>query len=196
MNTAYSYNQSYQGNIAKTLDKALLLHRRTMALRIDLRMPNHFIDAGFSSALMTRFIQSLKAKVGFDLAHKERAWERSLICNISYAWVREFGPISGKKHFHVIIFVNKDVYHSLGDFTQTSGNLSSMIRQAWCSALSLPFPEYQQLVHFPAQGLVYVDMNHPDAFQQRQLVLNKADYLAKEMSKHYGDGERSFGCSR
>ena len=192
----YTYNESYRSKIVKTLDNAMQSHKRTTSLRVDLRLPDGQMDAGFQSSLMTRFFESLKAKIDCDLRHKEGEWCRGLSCSLKYVWVREFGPISGKKHFHVLLFVNKDVYHALGDFSKTSGNLSAMIRQAWCSALGLPFPRHQQLAHFPAQGLVYLDSNHADFVQQRQQVLERADYLAKEATKLYGDGERSFGCSR
>ena len=196
MNNSYTYNQSYRLKIAITLDKAMSLHNRTTAVRVDLRLPGGFESQNLNSALITRFFESLKAKIDCDLRHKELAWGRRLSCNLKYAWVREFGPKNGKKHFHILLLVNKDVYHLLGDFKSTSGNLSAMIRQAWCSALGLPFPEYQQLTHFPKYGLVYLDANSDDYAVQRQQVLERADYLAKEACKHYGDGERSFGCSR
>ncbi|OGQ56304.1 MAG: hypothetical protein A3J24_08595 [Deltaproteobacteria bacterium RIFCSPLOWO2_02_FULL_53_8] len=192
----FTYNLDYQSSIADTVDKALQSHNRVTAIRLDLRLSDNFDSSVLASSIMTRFIESLKAKVAADLKHKQKAWQRHLTCNLKYAWVREVGPINGKMHFHALLLLNKDVYHSLGDFNEKSGNLSAMIRQAWCSALRLPFPEYQQLVHFPREGVVYMDTNHQNFIQQQQLVLDKADYLAKEATKHYGDGQRSFGCSR
>lgn len=196
MTTTFTYNHDYQFNIATTVANSIRSHNRVTAIRVDLRLPDHFDGLGMSNSIITRFIESLKAKVVADLNRKQQAWHRKLACNLKYAWVREFGPINGKKHFHVLLLLNKDVYHSLGDFNKESGNLSAMIRQAWCSALRLPFLGHQQLVHFPRGGVVYVDANHPEFMLQQQLVLDKADYLAKEATKHYGDGQRSFGCSR
>ncbi len=149
-----------------------------------------------SSSIITRFIESLKAKVAADLRRKEQAWDRKLSCSLKDVWVREFGHCKGKMHFHVLLLLNKDVYYSLGDFKDASGNLSAMIRQAWCSALGLPYPEFQQLVHFPEGGVMYMDKKSPEFMQQLQIVLDRADYLAKESTKQYGDGQRSFGCSR
>lgn len=101
-----------------------------------------------------------------------------------------------EKHFHAVLFLNKDVYHSLGDFKALTGNLSAMICQAWCSALSVPFDTHKSLVHFPIGGLLYVDANNSGFMMQRVEALKQANYLAKVATKHYGDGERSFGCSR
>jgi hypothetical protein len=194
--TIYTYNSAYQSSIATTVTNAMQAHNRVTAIRVDLRMPDDFDGSVLNTCIMTRFIESLKAKVESDLKRKQQAWQRNLACDLKYAWVREVGPINGKKHFHVLLLVNKDIYHSLGDFNEESGNLSAMIRQAWCSALGLPFLKYQKLVHFPRGGVVYMDKNHHEFMQQQQLVLDKANYLAKEATKHYGDGQRSFGCSR
>ncbi|MES2027430.1 MAG: inovirus-type Gp2 protein, partial [Pseudomonadota bacterium] len=73
---------------------------------------------------------------------------------------------------------------------------SAMIKQAWCSALGLPFADFNQLVHFPRGGVLHMDANSPEFMQQLQIVLDRAKYLAKEFTKQYGDGQRSFGCSR
>lgn len=196
MSTSYSYNPIYQARIAATVDSALQQHRRITAIRIDLRMPDGYGYAEFSSAIITRFFESLKAKVAADLNRKQRAWGRSLVCDLKYVWVREFTPSNGKRHFHVLLLLNKDVYHSLGDFDKESGNLAAMIGQAWCSALAVPFPRHQQLANFSRYGVMYVDANHFSFKNQRRRVLSRADYLAKLATKVYGDGERSFGCSR
>ena len=195
MNT-FTYNPAYIASIATTVDNALQFHNRVTAIRVDLRLPDNFAGLEMSSSIITRFIESLKAKVAVDLRRKEQAWGRKLLCSLKYVWVREFGPLNGKRHFHVLLLLNKDVYRSLGDFNDESGNLSAMTRQAWCSALGLPFLGYQQLVHFPHGAVMHMDKNAPEFMQQLQIVLDRAKYLAKEFSKQYGDGQRSFGCSR
>jgi hypothetical protein len=195
MNT-FTYNPAYQASIASTVDNALQFHNRVTAIRVDLRLPDNFDGIDMSNSIITRFFESLKAKVAADLRRKEQSWQRKLVCRLKFVWVREFGPVNGKKHFHVLLLLNKDVYHSLGDFNYASGNLSAMIRQAWCSALGLPYPGFQQLVHFPSGGVKYMDKNDPAFMQQLQIVLDRAKYLAKEFTKQYGDGQRSFGCSR
>lgn len=196
MTSTYTYNIDYQAKIATTVANALQFHNRVTAIRLDLRLPNIFCSVDTSSSIITRFFESLKAKVAADVRRKERAWGRNLFCSVKYVWVREFGDVNGKMHFHALVLLNKDVYYSLGDFNDESRNLACMIRQAWSSALGLPFLGYQQLVHFPVGGVMYMDTKHPKFTQQLQLVLERADYLAKEATKYYGDGKRSFGCSR
>lgn len=196
MTVQYTHNSFYQRRIAETLDNALSVHKRIISIRVDLRIPDGYPGGQFPQSIITRFFESLKAKIAADLVRKQHRWQRSLSCQLKFAWVREFGPVKGKKHYHALLFLNKDVYHSLGDFNRSTGNLSAMIRQAWCSALALGYESFFQLVHFPEHGVLHVDANDPDFLNQRERVLRKADYLAKEACKHYGDGERSFGCSR
>lgn len=196
MTGTYTYNIDYQAKIATTVANALQFHNRVTAVRLDLRLPNMFCGMDMSSSIPTRFFESLKAKVAADLRRKEQDWGRTLFCSVKYVWVREFGNINGKMHFHALLLLNKDVYYSLGDFNDESRNLACLIREAWSSALGLPFLGFQQLVHFPVRGVMHMDRNHSKFTQQVRLVLERADYLAKEATKHYGDGNRSFGCSR
>ena len=146
-------------------------------------------------SVITRFINSLKAKIQADLKRKERDWGRSLSCQLRYVWVREFGDVNGKKHYHVLLFLNKDVYHSLGDFRQERGNLSAMIKEAWSSATGLPLPLFRALAHFPKGGQFYLDKNSYDIQGQMDHLIKYASYLAKNKTKRYGDGERSIGSS-
>jgi hypothetical protein len=195
MNLGYTYHPTYQKNICSVIQNASAQYRRVLAGRVDLRFSEDTCLEN-DSAVITRFIESLKAKLAADLKRKEKRWGRALSCDLHYAWAREFGPINAKKHYHVLLLLNKDVYYSLGDFDQIEGNLSAMIRQAWCGAIKLPFPDYQQLVHFPQSSGFYIDRNASDFFDSTQTLIDRANYLAKFYTKQYGDGERSFGCSR
>lgn len=111
-------------------------------------------------------------------------------------WVREFGDVNSKKHYHVLLFLNKDVYHFLGDFRQERGNLSVMIKEAWSSATGLPLPLFGALAHFPKGGQFYLDKNSYDIQGQMDHLIKYASYLAKNKTKRYGDGERSIGTFR
>ncbi|MCW0137115.1 inovirus Gp2 family protein [Escherichia coli] len=61
--------------------------------------------------------------------------------------VPEFGKMYGRKHYHVILLLNKDTWCSLGDFSEPS-SLATMIQEAWCSALHLEPWQGDGLVHF------------------------------------------------
>lgn len=58
----------------------------------------------------------------------------------------------GRKHYHVILLLNKDTWCSLGDFSEPS-SLATMIQEAWCSALHLEPWQGDGLVHFPGGRL-------------------------------------------
>lgn len=53
----------------------------------------------------------------------------------------------GRKHYHVILLLNKDTWCSLGDFSEPS-SLATMSQEAWCSALHLEPWQGNGLVHF------------------------------------------------
>ena len=111
-------------------------------------------------------------------------------------WVREFGEINHKKHYHVLLLVNKDVYCGLGDFRKTDNTLCALVQQAWCSAIDVDYPAERYLVHFPDNGCAWLDSNAPHNDIAVEKLNQRCRYLAKTYSKDYSDGERSFGCSR
>ncbi|HEI0015175.1 TPA: inovirus-type Gp2 protein, partial [Escherichia coli] len=76
-----------------------------------------------------------------------RANKRVRATTLRYFWCREFGKEKGRKHYHVILLLNKDTWCSPGDFTVPS-SLAAMIQEAWCSALHLEPWQGDGLVHF------------------------------------------------
>ncbi len=189
MNT---YNPYYQQRIEHTVDLALQAHPRTLVLRVDLRLPG--IPASSDAAVISRFTESLKAKIR---AHQLRKHQQGLCVHrttLRYVWVKEVGPVSGKRHYHALLLLNKDAWCTPGDY-QSATSLAGLIKQAWCSALRLNYADYATLVHFPVDPALWVDSNSPDYITQRTAVTVRASYLAKDFSKCYGGGERSFGCS-
>ncbi|WP_248944972.1 YagK/YfjJ domain-containing protein [Serratia silvae] len=90
----------------------------------------------------------------------------------------------GKSHYHAAIFVNKDTFNGLGDYSKEDHNLGSYISEAWLSALGLlHFPEYGTLVSH------YLESLRVDRFGQQYLGLRRhlSDF-AKEHTKE----DRSF----
>ncbi len=79
----------YLNNIKSTIDKALAEHSRTIAIRIDLRMPidQFYNETGLSddspafitntdSNAISRFTKSLKAQIDADLLRKRNTEKR------------------------------------------------------------------------------------------------------------------------
>lgn len=193
--------KSYKERIIEVINKAVKEHGRTLAIRVDLHDPV-ILDNGDTisciantdSGSISRFTNSLKAKLAADEQRKHKKGKRAHSNTLRYAWVREFTQ-NGKRHFHIFLFLNKDAYYHLGDYNLDEDTLRTMITSAWCSALNLTPEEGQHLVQYPANGKYILNRDnilngiYPDD------LLNRIDYLTKVKSKIFDDGYRSFGCS-
>ncbi|MFS1959842.1 inovirus Gp2 family protein [Vibrio lentus] len=183
---------SYLDKLYDTIDKAVTQHPRTTAIRVDLRLAKSllFDDTG----VIKNFIASLDAQIQADLSRKKRRGRTARSCKVRYAWCKERST-SLSHHYHLVLLLNKDVYHSLGRFDQ-KGNLSDMIKKAWCRTLDIKANEGDTLVHFPDCPTYWLDKNSDKFDQQVDSLFKRVSYLAKVETKHYGDKTRSFGCSR
>ncbi|AFR04676.1 hypothetical protein PEC301653_40990 [Pectobacterium carotovorum subsp. carotovorum] len=196
-----SHVESYKNKIVGVINNAVKEHPRTLALRMDLHDPV-ILDNGDSiscfantdSGAISRFTNSLKAKLAADEQRKRKEGKRVHPNTLRYAWVREFTQ-NGKRHFHVFLFLNKDAYYHLGDFNLDEDTLRTMITSAWCSALNLTPEEGQHLVQYPTNGkyVLHRDDILNDIYPSD--LLNRIDYLTKVKSKIFGEGDRNFGCS-
>ncbi|EQS89343.1 hypothetical protein G822_01228 [Escherichia coli HVH 164 (4-5953081)] len=180
----------WQQRIRETVRHALNVHPRLTALRVDLRFPD--VPAATDAAVISRFINALKARIDAYQKRKHREGKRVHPTTLHYVWAREFGECKGKKHYHLMLLVNRDTWCRAGDY-RAPGSLAGMIKQAWCSALGVDVGCHATLVHFPAWPAVWLERDDDTGFQQ---VLERADYLAKEHTKAHCTGERNFGCSR
>lgn len=189
-----SLNADYQQAFYDVIRNAVDEFPRTLALRIDLRFPRHY-QYGDSNREATRFIESLKAKLLVDCQRKNRRWRRNWTNRLRYVWVREVGELNRRKHYHLLLLLNKDIYHGAGSY-KADDSLYALIQQAWCSALGLGSEQYSGLANMPQNGCYYLNRNSPDYMQQVTDLLNRMEYLAKNHTKCYDDGYRSIGMSR
>ncbi|EOM6442061.1 inovirus-type Gp2 protein, partial [Escherichia coli] len=127
------------------------------------------------------------ARIDAYQKRKHREGKRVHPTTLHYVWAREFGECKGKKHYHLMLLVNRDTWCRAGDY-RAPGSLAGMIKQAWCSALGVDAGRYDTLAHFPVRPAVWLERDDDTGFQQ---VLERADYLAKESTKAYGTGERN-----
>ncbi|BEM64693.1 inovirus Gp2 family protein [Serratia sp. IR-2025] len=197
-------NQNYVKRIQDTITKALNEYSRVMVMRVDLRLPE--IETGSynsDSGIVTRFIVSLKAQIEADLLKKQHAGKRVHPCRVRHIWAREFNEL-GKKHYHVALLFNREAYAYPGNYTSTDGeythNLAIMIMEAWVRALGLNSVAnhqlYYPLVEFPASCYYHLSKKHNGFLNQSSQVTDRLNYLAKNFSKDYSDGQRNFGCSQ
>lgn len=70
-----THNEHYIQKINHTIRKSLLTHNRVAAIRVDLRFPSSNIFNFNDSSVITRFFESLKAKIEADLKRKNKAWK-------------------------------------------------------------------------------------------------------------------------
>ncbi len=127
----YKYNPFWQQRIRETVRHALNVHPRLTALRVDLRFPD--VPAATDAAVISRFINALKARIDAYQKRKHREGKRVHPTTLHYVWAREFGECKGKKHYHLMLLVNRDTWCRAGDY-RAPGSLAGMIKQAWCSA--------------------------------------------------------------
>ncbi len=127
----YKYNPFWQQRIRETVLHALDVHPRLTALRVDLRLPD--VPAATDAAVISRFINALKARIDAYQKRKHREGKRVHSSTLHYARAREFGELKGKKHYHLLLLVNRDTWCRAGDY-RAPGSLAGMIKQAWCSA--------------------------------------------------------------
>ncbi|MCX0048088.1 inovirus Gp2 family protein, partial [Escherichia coli] len=128
----YKYNPFWQQRIRETVRHALNVHPRLTALRVDLRFPD--VPAATDAAVISRFINALKARIDAYQKRKHREGKRVHPTTLHYVWAREFGEFKGKKHYHLMLLVNRDTWCRAGDY-RAPESLAGMIKQAWCSAL-------------------------------------------------------------
>ncbi|HCP1389895.1 TPA: inovirus Gp2 family protein [Escherichia coli] len=215
------HNAYWLSRFESILNSALAQHRAVSLIRVDLRFPEYMpvaiMDPDPDSAVISRFFASLKAKIQAYQRKKRCANQRVRATTLHYFWCREFGKEKGRKHYHVILLLNKDTWCSLGDFSEPS-SLATMIQEAWCSALHLESWQGDGLVHFsrwtpfrkptssdarpssddtPVPGgsaVLWVKRGDVEAMQK---AMERARYLVKyETKQHDGSGQRNYGCSR
>ncbi len=195
----YTLVPAYLETINIVLNKALTEYPRTLVVRFDLHMPAipNCIDFPIPDDfnVISRFIDSLKAQVKADLIKKQRENIRVHNCRVRFVWVKERNDAQ-QPHYHVAIFLNKDTYHTLGEYLSFGNNLSSKIQNAWASALKVEFKDIIGLVHFPQDTpLYYLDVNAVNYEGKYHNVFKRLSYLAKIETKQYGSGRKNIGCS-
>lgn len=184
-------SEPYLVRLKQTFDKALSTHPRTWVIRFDLRIPQ-WMDA-MDTAVISRFLASIKSQIEADQERKAREGIRVYPCTIRYAWAREQN-LSLHWHYHVALFLNADAYRYLGDITANEGNTAARIKKAWASALGVDINQVNGLVEFVRDFLL--DSNDPWlAARSLDECFKACSYLTKVVSKQYGNGTKNFSCS-
>lgn len=185
--------QEYLERIQLTINRSLQEHPRTLAIRVDLRVPNKF-NGYLDSGVIKRFIASLRKQISYDSEVKRNAGDRVHPCTVRYVWAKE--STGSHFHYHLVLFVNHDRFNCLGDYSATEGNLSARIRRAWASALGMSLEDTAGAIYFPDNCLYKLDVNAVDFNEVYRSLLYRVSYLAKIKTKVYGNNDHTFGSSR
>ncbi|GKO90778.1 hypothetical protein NUBL17186_39570 [Klebsiella quasipneumoniae] len=174
-------------------------HARVLAFGLDLSLPQHNQHKGYESAVITRFIASLKAQIAAYLKRRSREGKRIYPCPVYYAWAREFGELNGNKHYHLVLLVNREVFScmmlKLGVKGTGRGLLLTMAAKAWSHALKLK-GKAKEKVSYHLAGVFELNRREGTHSSDYEGYLKRICYLAKKRSKENDDGERNFGCSQ
>ncbi|WP_434762508.1 inovirus Gp2 family protein [Vibrio fortis] len=189
LTTCGPFAKQYLERTKSVFDKTLKEYPRVYVLRFDLRFPQRYFT--FYSDHISKFIESLKSKIDADLNRKNKKG----MCNLRFVWAKE-QDTSDNPHYHVAIFLNKDVYFTHGYLSAHDGNLSAMIKQAWASSLGLLFHELNGCVHFPRDCGYWIDKNGILFKEQYNACFLRLSYLAKVETKIFQKGLKNFGSSR
>ncbi|MEZ8231187.1 inovirus Gp2 family protein [Vibrio splendidus] len=181
--------EPYLEKIKSVFDKTLEEYSRVYVLRFDLRFPHGYFT--LYSDHISKFIDSLKAKMYADLNRKNKQG----MCDLRYVWAKE-QDTSDNPHYHVAIFLNKDVYFTHGNISAYEGNLSAMIKQSWTSSLGLSTHEVVGRVNFPKFCGYWVDKNSMFFNNQYNDCFQRLSYLTKIETKIFQTGLKNFGSSR
>jgi len=110
-----------------------------------------------------------------------------------YAWAREYGPESGKPHFHILLFFNGQSFRSVGRFDSEVDSLYTRLGEAWANALGLHVGDGGRLISFPERGQQMLLSSDDEAIAW---LFCRSSYLAKVESKDFHEGYHVFGSSR
>lgn len=183
----------YLSQIQNTLYSALAEHHRTMAVRVDLHIPQWVTDLG--TDVISKFTASLAAQIKTDLGRKKASGKRIHPCRLRYLWAKECNS-SIHDHYHLVLLFNRDAYNCLGHYTNGGDNMANRIIKAWSSALGYERDDICNLVHFPENPIYHIENNLSSLYNEFFKLFYRASYLAKVETKNYGDGSNAFGCSR
>ncbi len=194
MEGGYRMIDEYLAALKAVMENAVAQYGRVFAFRFDLHVPD-CVDARsdeFSNSVVSRFVESFKAKVRHNRARASKAGSFVHDTKVRYFWVREVGYF-GKVHYHFVVLLNGHAFNWLGRYQTSTGNTANRVFEAWASALGVIVECATTLVHFPENPsymLLRDDQESVAAFFRR------ASYLCKVATKHHGFGHHGYGASR
>ncbi|EOV0096951.1 inovirus Gp2 family protein [Vibrio parahaemolyticus] len=187
--------------IYEVLTQATNCFPRTFAFRVDLRFPRGY-KFGETFPYMKKFFGSLESQITEELKRRKRRFSSVSEERLRYIWCKEIDK-SENPHYHLVIFLNKDNFQSLGDFKRVirderkCKHLYQMLLCAWSRVLGIELEEAHRAVHIPENTTYIVKTFEGEVAagnEEFTKLFNRSIYLAKARTQAIGVS-RSFGRS-
>jgi len=198
-----SYFQQYLDDIIRVMNESLTQHAGVMVVRFDLHFKSSNVYGEhnhYDSAVITKFFQSLKAKIDYHYSKRKGDGLRAYPYYNFNVWAKE-QDTSVYPHYHVALLIDRQTFSGLGPYgdqhqllevPRPYKCLSQMIIEAWASAIGESLVQAYGLVHFSSGGSLVMTRGDRSSYLK---VFQKLSYLAKVKTKQFGDGTRSFGSN-
>ena len=202
------YGERYLEVNLNVMRSAIERHRRSFVVLFVLRLPYGY--AMPANGLISRFMKSLKRQVEADLNARSRESGRPVQSDIACLWAREKSG-SENCHFHVAIFLNRDVYNSVGHYElrecldghafyapgrPRAASLHHRLTRAWSTALGITEAQGVGLVEHPRNAEFHLDAYSVDFPGDFLSLFKRLSYMAKIRTKDFGGGADCYGSSR
>ncbi len=185
--------KEYLDRLLYVINNATQDFTRVFAVRVDLRCAGPTGDIISGNQVMERFKKALDSRLDSYQKRRVSQGKRVYRSVVRMVWAREQDE-SLVPHFHVLLLLNRELFHSLGEYHSASGSLMTMIRDAWYSALDIQLYLAPGLVYIPANAEYY--LNRSDHYAQLPDLFFRASYLCKVDTKCFGQGHQNFGGTR
>lgn len=184
----------------EVLSKFMTQYNRVVALRFELKFPVGYVGR---TDIISKFLDSLRWKINNDLIEKSQTRQRCVQSEVGHVWAYELSSQDGW-HYHVVLFLNYDVYAGFGKLYSHNTNMFGRIFTSWASAMGLNLKNEEEnklargLVHIPENAVYKIFKNSPTLLDDIHLLLTRLSYFTKLATKPYGKsrGNRYFGTSR
>lgn len=186
--------------IYEVLTQATNCFPRTFAFRVDLRFP-HGYKFGETFPYMKKFFGSLESQITEELKRRKRRFSSVSEERLRYVWCKEIDK-SDNPHYHLVIFLNKDNFQSVGNFKRFRDehkckHLYQMLLYAWARVLGIELEEARRAVQIPDNATYKVKTFEGEEMagnEEFTNLFNRSIYLAKARTRAIGVS-RSFGRS-
>jgi len=179
--------REYLDRTFNVINCALNDYANVYAFRVDISFPSNWVVYEDQVAIyIDGFVRAFRNRINSN--NTEIKYPTAL----RYIGTREYTK-EGRIHYHFMFFVNKNSYHTLGEFNILRRNLYTRLVTAYARALTIEPCEAMGYVHIPSNAGTFMKRGSLEGIGN---AIYRASYLCKAYSKQYGNRKHSFLSSR